>query len=271
MKELVVDEQLCATQGDVFAGGQELFDVFADHFSWSYAPIREGQGTLKLPVVKGPLTLIFDEAGKLVFSAEGAIGDTLSKRMQNDRLASRAKGPDHPLFGDDFRKTNQVPTGAPVTFSNLRTRARYTVVMFWNTWCSSCVEELYEWHKEQDSAYKFCAKQPDFCQVLALETGRAESGQSPKDYFAGLVNGNDDFDGWLKRRWTMPLAVEDIPLADGRAPMGWFAGWIKARFGSSDPRVVIYDKEGKVVGHWRSLPGEHGPRDTLKSIFERGE
>jgi hypothetical protein len=271
MKEIVVGEQNCTGEAELLAGGQEFFEVFADHFSWSYAPITEAQGRFRLPLVKGPLTLIFDETGKLVFSAEGAIGDALTKRMQNDQLASRAKGPDHPLFGDDFIKANHVPAGAPMTFSSLRSRTRYTAVMFWNTWCSSCTEDIEEWHREQDSAYRFCSKQPEFCQVLALETGRGESGQSPQNYFSGLVSGNDDFDGWLKRRWTMPLAVEDQPLADGRAPMGWFAGWVKARFGSSDPRVVIYDSEGKVVGHWRSLPGEHGPRDTLKSLFDRGE
>jgi hypothetical protein len=144
------------------------------------------------------------------------------------------------------------------------------MMMFWNTWCSSCTEELQEWHLEESSGYGFCRAHPEFCQVVALETGRAESGVASREYLAGLIRGNDDFDGWVSRGWSMPLAVEAEPYADGRAPMGWYAGWVRARFGSSEPRTVLYDREGKVVGVWRSLPGEHGPRDMLKKLYETG-
>jgi hypothetical protein len=268
VKQIVVDEQHCAPDSDLVTGGGEFFTTFADHFSWSYAPI----GTpMKLPAVAGPLTLIFDEAGRLVFSAEGMIGDTLAKRMQSDQLALRTKGPDYPLYGDDFNKAYRIPSGGPLTFSGLRSGPKYMVAIFWNTICSGCKDELEEWHKEPDSAYRFCSDRPEFCQVLAIETSREESGDTAKDYFAGLVTGNSDFEGWLKLRWTMPLAVEDVPLADGRAPRGWFHGWIRSRFSSIEPRVVIFDKEGKVVGSWRSLPGEFGPRDTLKKLFDEGE
>lgn len=270
-KELVVSDQFCGGDQSLLAGGGEFFDVFADHFTWSYKPIPEAAGKLRLAEMKGPMTLIFNADGKLVFSREGAIGDSLTKRMNKDKLAAGAEGPEYPLFWNDTPKSNHAPSGVKATFAGIRARTKYTAVMFWNTMCRSCTEEIDEWHKEADSAFNFCTAHPEFCQVVALETDRAESGKPAGDYLAGLLDGNNDFDGWRPKHWDMPLAVEDVPLADGRAPMGWFAGWIRSRMGSIEPRVVIFDSEGKVVQHWRSLPGEHGPRDLLKTMFDRGE
>lgn len=266
-RELAIDDESVCDRDRSLLGGQEFFEVFADHFSWSYQPIQSGPGRMKLPDIKGPLTLVFDSLGRLVFSREGMVGEAIDREMEQSGLANRAAGPRFGLmYEDGFANQKIVPTR--LTFDRLRLKAKYTVVMFWNTWCSSCTEELDEWHSEVDSAYQFCRSNKDFCQVVALETGREESGLSPDRYLVSLVNGNDDFDGWLSKRWTMPLAVETEPETDGSAPMGWFGGWVRARFGSSEPRTVLYDIEGKVVNTWRSLPGEHGPRDTLKKLYE---
>ena len=267
-RELNLSGAICGDE-EAFSGGAEIFDVFVDHFSWAYRPMDAGPGRIKLPDPKGPWTLIFDDAGRLVYSKDGVIAKSLAQRMDQDRLTKLATGPEFPLEWNS-EPGSRIGDAGVTTFSEMRMRAKYTMMMFWNTWCSSCTEELQEWHLEEASGYGFCRAHPEFCQVVALETGRAESGVASREYLAGLIRGNDDFDGWVARGWSMPLAVEAEPYADGRAAMGWYAGWVRARFGSSEPRTVLYDREGKVVGVWRSLPGEHGPRDMLKKLYETG-
>ena len=266
-RELAIDDASECDSEQILIGGQDFFDVFADHFSWSYMPGQVSPGRIRLPEVKGPLTLVFDSLGRTVFSQEGSLGDSLQIEMALNLLRYRAPGPQFGLRFDDS------PVGVKnnplnVTFDQIRASTKYTMVMFWNTDCSSCTDEIEEWHQESDSAYQFCRSHGNFCRVVALETRRAESGQSPENYLSSLVHGNDDFVGWITKGWTMPLAVELEPSSDGRAPMGWYSGWIRAKFGSSEPRTVLYDIEGKVVGTWQSLPGEHGPRDELKKLYE---
>ena len=270
VKEIVTHQELCDEEREFYVGGAEFFSVFSDHFNWSYRPLEVSPGKWQLPEISGPLTLVVDGQGRLVFSKEGAIGDGLKNRMEQDQLTKREVGPDYGLWINqhigslrDF--ANEASEAA--TFSKLRQTSKYTLVVFWNTWCGSCFEELDDWHRRPDSAYNFCRQSPDFCQVVALETGRGESGLSPKDYLTGLVNGNDDFEGWLKKDWTMPLAVEDLPFEDGRAPLGWYDGWFRARFGTKEPRNVLYDSEGKVVAAWLGLPGEHGPERALQKLY----
>jgi hypothetical protein len=33
-------------------------------------------------------------------------------------------------------------------------------------------------------------------------------------------------------------------------------------------RRLVYDREGKVVGAWLGLPGEHGPEKALQKLFQ---
>jgi hypothetical protein len=35
--------------------------------------------------------------------------------------------------------------------------------------------------------------------------------------------------------------------------------------------TVLFDREGKIVEKWRSLPGEHGPRDALNYLLKLEE
>ena len=271
LRELVTDQTACGGGTDeLFVGGKEFLSVFSDHFNWGYAPVETAPGRWRLPEVAGPIALVFDQMGKLVFSREGQINESLSERMNSDQLANRAAGPDFPMWLSGMPIKKAVPRdiiGVERRFSQVRSLSKYTLVMFWNTWCGSCFEELEDWHTRADSPYKFCQERPDFCQVVALETGRAESQSPPSEYLNGLINGNDDFEGWNKKGWTMPLAVEDLPLQDGRAPLGWYDGWFRARFGSKEPRNVLYDREGKVVGAWLGLPGEHGPEKALQKLL----
>lgn len=274
VKEIVTDQSLCDGQDDKLIGGKEFFSVFSDHFNWSYTPIEMAPGRWKLPDTSGPLSLIFDAHGRLVFSREGSIGSSLRDRMDSDELANREIGPDFPVWLSQQSSAAQnlsVKSGLQSTFSNLRQSSKYTLVVFWNTWCGSCFEELEDLHRRVDSAYNFCRQDPQFCKVVALETGRSESGLEPSSYLSGLINGNEDFEGWLKNGWTMPLAVEDFPLQDGKAPLGWYDGWFRARFGSKEPRNVLYDREGKVVGAWLGLPGEHGPERALKKLYNQNK
>lgn len=275
VREITTDKQACESSIDSgLVGGQEFLAVFKDHFNWGYKPNEVSAGRWQLPDVAGPLTLIFDRTGKLVFSREGKIDDSLVERMGRDQLHQREVGPDFSVWSTGQVNPKISPRkpltqeGSSKTFSQLRQSARYTVVMFWNTWCGSCFEELEDWHSRSDSPYRFCSERPDFCQVVALETGRSESDLAPADYLSGLVNGNDDFEGWQRKGWTMPLAVEDLPRQDGQAPLGWYDGWFRARFGSKEPRNVLYDREGKVIGAWLGLPGEHGLEKALQKLHK---
>jgi thiol-disulfide isomerase/thioredoxin len=269
---ITTDDSICNDQAnDNFVGGKEFLSVFKEHFNWSYVPTEVTPGRWKLPDVTGPMTLIFDRAGKLVFSRDGQIKEALVERMNGDQLAQRERGPDFPIWlteGSVRKAVPRSPKALARPFSQVRQTSKYTLVMFWNTWCGSCFEELDDWHSRGESPYGFCRDKPEFCQVVALETGRSESGLPPSDYLNGLVTGNDDFEGWAKKGWTMPLAVEDLPLQDGRAPLGWYDGWFRATFGSKEPRNVLYDREGKVVGAWLGLPGEHGPEKALQKLFQ---
>jgi thiol-disulfide isomerase/thioredoxin len=269
LKELVIGENLCTDDPDLFAGGSEFFETFSDHFNWSYRPLLSRPGRIKLPEVKGPLTLVFDDQGRLVFSKEGALADSLTARMAHDQMKDRAAGPEFSLAW------NQTPLTTPdanvaATFSDVRAHSKYTMVMFWNTFCSSCTEEIQQWHSEPDSAFNYCNAHKDFCQVTAIET--ETDGSSPQDYLKSLIlwDGTADDFSWQKNRWPMPLMVEGVPLPGGLAPLGWYSGWFRARFGSSEPRVVLFDREGKVVNSWNSLPGDHGARDAIRSMFEGG-
>lgn len=275
VREITTDEQACENSIDGgLVGGKEFLDVFKDHFNWGYKPNEVSSGRWQLPDVAGPLTLIFDRSGKLVFSKEGMIDDLLVERMGRDQLLQRETGPNFPVLATgpvarkEFPRKPLVQDVSSKTFSELRQSAKYTVVMFWNTWCGSCFEELEDWHSRSDSPYNFCSERPDFCQVVALETGRSESELAPVDYIKGLMNGNEDFEGWQKKGWTMPLAVEDLPRQDGRAPLGWYDGWFRARFGSKEPRNVLYDREGKVIGAWLGLPGEHGLEKAIQKLHK---
>lgn len=274
VKEIVTDQSLCGGQDETLIGGKEFFSVFSDHFNWSYAPIETAPGRWKLPDTSGPLALIFDGLGRLVYSKEGSIGSSLRDRMDNDKLANREAGPDFGIFlSQQFSSVRDlsVESVLPSTFSNLRQSSKYTLVVFWNTWCGSCFEELEDLHRRVDSAYNFCRQDPEFCKVVALETGRSETELEPPTYLSGLINGNEDFEGWLKKGWTMPLAVEDFPRQDGKAPLGWYDGWFRARFGTKEPRNVLYDREGKVLGAWLGLPGEHGPERALRKLHNQNQ
>jgi hypothetical protein len=270
-KEVAVDAGQCLKDPNLLTGGLEFYETFADHFNWGYTRENDGPGRYKLPEVRGPLTLIFDGAGRLVFSKEGVIGQSLSQRMIHDQLQDRAEGPDFSVAW------NQFPIKYPsannlATFSKVRSQSKYTLVMFMNMMCSSCLEEIGDWHAEQDSPYHLCLANPSFCQVTAIET--MPDGALPLVHLSNVILNPDSMYefGWVSKGWSMPVSVEGDQLTNGQAPNGWFNGWFKAKFGSSEPRVVLFDREGKVVSSWKSLPSEHGARDTMQKLFneERG-
>jgi hypothetical protein len=263
-RELAVDSNDSCQDGSRLLGGQEFYDVFADHFSWGYKPVSAGSGRVKLPDVQGPLTMVFDSLGRLVFSREGAVGDSLATGMENNRLTTRAPGPQFGILLND-KPGQEGAQDQSLTFDQVRGQAKYTLMLFWNTFCSSCLEKLEKWHAEKDSPYRFCAANPSFCKVIALETDRLDSGVEASEYLAGLIAGSE---GWSAKKYSMPLSVELDPPANGLAASGWYQGWVRAKFGSSEPRTVLYDREGKVLGSWRSLPDDHGARDALKKLFD---
>ena len=237
-------------------GGGEFFQTFRDHFNWHYAPVQINHKWV-LPDVAGPLTMVFDAAGKLVLSHEGALTpDELAQRWQIDHWTARAAGPNWALA---------IPTGT-TSFSQVRATSRYTLTVFWSTICTGCVEEISAWHAS-DQVLSWCRARPDFCQVQSVETGYPDSGL-PSDvasYLQGLLHGSPDFDGFDKLGWNIPLAVDMISPTGADADHRWFDGWVRTLYGP-DPRSILYDREGKIVGSWIAKLGETGPFDMLKKL-----
>ncbi|MCX6125592.1 MAG: hypothetical protein NTV34_12735 [Proteobacteria bacterium] len=241
-------------------GGKEIFETFADHFNWQYQ--AAGEPLKVLPDVKGPVTLVFDSNGKIVFSHEGLLTSTqLRDRWTLDRFAGRAKGPNFRMFSDQGESS----------FASWRHQAEWSLVIFWDTLCESCKLEITEWHKPE-GVLAYCRTNPEFCQVASLDTA-IEWDNDPASlpqYLEGVKHGgpNTLFDGFDALGWNMPLYVDPIPKVGSSLRNRWFESWVNGRFTSSLNRSVLYDREGKVRGSWTAKPGETGALDFLKGIKE---
>jgi hypothetical protein len=223
-------------------GGKELLDVFADHFNWRYKGVGSPRS---LPQVAGPIVLAFDGKGRLVFSHEGPLeASQLEKRWTTDSFTDRARGPDFRMFDGK----------AETSFGVWRQKSDYSFAVFWDPDCESCQDEINLWH-QPGNLLDYCKNDPDFCQVMSVETGAYYAGGSFEDYVSFLVMEYMDV-----RAWTIPLFVEPLPPDN---EYRWFQNSIQSKFMSPVNRSVVYDREGKVRATWEK--GTVGP-DALETI-----
>jgi hypothetical protein len=249
-----------ATSGLVAGGGAEFFTVFKHVFNWDYLPIEAPQTyDLSLPEVAGPLVLGFDAAGRIVFAKEGALA-------AGELAALAAKPRLEPARGPDFAMYRRTEAGADETFgfATWRQKARYTVLSAWGAYplpCGSCIEELQRWSGE-GALLDYCAARPTQCQMAALETHlpEADSGKTLAGFYDGILHGDGaDFDGFAALGIRVPLLLD--PRPEGDDPQGYlrriFDGYLVASFPDwgKEYRTVIYDREGKIVAAFRSMPG----------------
>jgi hypothetical protein len=234
----------------VMQGGADILESFQDHFSWNYTPTVNEDGSKTLPKIAGPIVLVFDKLGRLVFSHEGRLGETqLKERWQLDKLTARAKGPSHKIYKD-----RQMTDSA-----EWRSRSKWSVVVFYGRSCTSCSEEITSWHRP-NHLVDVCQRNPNYCQVLALEAGEDwdNEASSIPSYFDELSS------EYPSLGWTLPLGLDPTPLESSEGKR-WFNDWVKARFGSGY-RSVLFDREGKPRGSWPAIPSPTGPLELLQEI-----
>lgn len=246
----------------VYSGGAEVFQEFADHFSWTYTAVKNAAGKKVIPPVAGPLTMAFDSNGILVFSKEGAVSaEELQARFSADGFTQRAKGPAFAL---------QSAQGVS-DFSTWRQNAKWSVVIFWDTLCASCEEELTQWHRP-GNLLSYCNDNPSFCQVMALDRAVFwdNNPSSLPAYIDGVLHGSPDYDGFEAKGWNIPLYVDPFPNQGDDIKRRWFEGWVSARLDDMN-RSVLYDREGKVRGTWLAAPGDKGALEMLKAMNKQQE
>ncbi len=257
--------QICATSDrvPVYEGGASFFSVFKTHFDWSYTPIEHADFSLEMPPVEGPLLLGFARDGTLVHSIEGMVDEAaLAELVEGPAIGEVARGPDFRLF-DKAR--------GEFGFADLRRQAKYTVVSAWSAFplCQPCIEELVYW-SQPGKLVDFCAARPGECQLAALELHEPAADQSLESYFDDVLTGRlPEFDGMNARGVRIPLLLDPKPVS---GPLGngylfrFFDGYMSAAFPEMgyDPRTLIYDREGKIVGAFRS----ETPTEAHDPVFE---
>lgn len=253
----------CAN-GVTFQGGEAFYDVFKTHFNWDDPRELDSSTALSrfTHELQGPLILGFDEQGTLVYSKEGTLqAGELATAMAAPGFGAVARGPDFRLYDK--------ATGN-FKLADLRRKAKYTVVTAFGYMCSSCILELQHW-SEPNQLIDFCAARPGDCQLAAMETGELPAGQTLADYHDGIVHGSPDFDGFDALHIRAPLILD--PLDKYLLPNyadnldRFFEGYLIATSPNpawwGDPRTVIYDREGKIVGQFKSEPPAPGEDDPV--------
>jgi len=240
--DLPLDPQACGT-GMAARGGGEFFSSFHTHFSWNHAVSEsyEPEWSMTLSPVDGPLTFVFSKDGKLAFSKEGALVDgELSNFVATGDFNKRPRGPDFQFFGKekgDFK------------LADLREKSKYTVVSAYGTFCGSCIEEMKFWSKPGELK-DFCAARPEDCQVQMVNSDYPGDGQTFDQFLTEAA------DVLATSGINLPLAMDPInPNQDNGYLKRFFSGYLMAEFfyqlpveKRGDPRTVIYDREGRIVG-----------------------
>ncbi|MBQ7788560.1 MAG: 4Fe-4S binding protein [Clostridia bacterium] len=117
------------------------------------------------------------------------------------------------------------PTG--VKFNPANNKGKITIINFWGTWCTPCVEEL-PYFDEIASKYK------DNVTVVAVHT----------------VYYLHEPSGWISEKYpnTEMVFVRDIPLEEGSNKDMYYT--TMGGKNSTYPMTVILDENGVIIEHW---------------------
>lgn len=236
----------------VMTGGKEVFETFATHFNWNYAPVQDADNIhYKLPEVAGPVVLAFDTAGRLVFSKEGAISKA---ELTSHDFTTRALGPAYPI---------QTTKGS-ITFADVHRNSKYTVVQLFGLGCDGCEKELTEWSKP-GNMIDWCAERPEFCQVLSVEDSYPDDDNpaSVPNYFNTIFK---DKITQKNATWRFDHMAMDADPFGMDGSKRWMFGWSSGQFGEAVGRAILYDIEGKVVNTWVSTGNVTEVFDELKAL-----
>ena len=220
---------------------------------------------MSIPRVEGPLVFVFDRQGRLKFSREGLVTD--------GEIRTAATSPDVRATGPNFRFVGRAE--GPFGFASWRQQARYSVVSAFGKLCQSCMAEFKHW-SEPGGLIDWCAARPGDCQVIGIENGLPEPGQTEAAYLEALIFGDAGFEGLASLGVRVPVGLDPQPFDDFDGN-GWlrryFDGWLMAEFPEFglDFRTVIWDREGKVVGVFKAEAPQSGEDPVLvrlKSLLE---
>ena len=243
LTEGALDASACSG-GLIAAGGKELFTSFYNHFSWDNAVFEtyDPEWLMRLAPVSGPLTFIFGKDGKLVYSKEGRLEDSeLAAAVGSSDFSKRARGPDFEFYSKS--------SGA-FRLGDLRQKAKYTVVNAYGSSCSSCIEEMKFWSRPGELK-EFCASRPEDCQIQLVVS---DTPDGPQTFDRFLDEATDILTSYGIA--ALPLALDPTGLdSDDGYLQRFFSGYLQAEYFSAlgidkagDPRSVIYDQEGRIVG-----------------------
>jgi hypothetical protein len=256
----VPDRARCA-EGGIYRGGDEFLQTFRSHFDWNYLPTSDDYGTPSgIPSVKGPIVLGFNKDGSLFYSWEGPLPDKTSPTSIKAAIerggSGRAKGADFQTYdGSEL-----------VNFSELTQRSKFTVFTAFDRLCGSCLEELAHWSgaavkKDDESLLSFCEKDPDFCQVIALEAELARP---------NTAQGRDDFYHEIVNNYFKPNGIR-VPLFLDVNSFNDYGRIFESYLTNTHPNwdgvygTVVYDREGKILKDFKS-EGPKTPDPVLTTL-----
>jgi hypothetical protein len=263
---------LCSDNA-IYQGGSEFFaSQFKSLFNWNYEVSVAPDYTLSIDAVEGPLVFGFSKKGPISFTKDKLIasGDLETLVATSPEVN---KGPDFPFY-----KKN-AGVAEYVKFSEIRKQSRYTIVNIWSGGpppCGSCIVELEHWSKPK-GLIEFCDQNPSVCQFLSLEgfAPKVITDETLSDYYDqwtdGIVDGqgNVKFEGFKKLGITAEILLdplsnaEDFPEFEFRHR--FYNGYLQAIEPElySDPRTVIYDREGKHLATYKTNLDPENEKDEV--------
>ncbi len=264
----------CA-KGFAYKGGESFAQVFESFFDWNHPTAFDADHVLTLPVATEPWLLGFAKDGTLVYGSEGAVAETaVAAALAAPGFGAPARGPDFPF---------QASEGA-VGFSDLRTKARYTVVTaggYLPPPCGSCIEELKRW-SEPGQLFDFCDHSAGGCQVFAVSRDYRPGEQTPAAFLDFVMHGPatgtwHGLDGLGLARVRLLIDPKIWSDATDEEFYGsYHEGYLTAKFPLSraeanNPRTVIYDREGKLLSVFSSTSnaGDDPVFAKVKQLLDR--
>lgn len=228
----------------MFVGGKEFFDVFPSFFDWSHPrQLSADQLEVSIAPMNDLVVMGFDRAGQIVFAKEGAVNEAaVSERMRESSFGEPERGPDFVFYGQSGERR----------FADMRSKAQFTVVNFFDIGCTDCVKDMEDWSKP-GKLYDFCASGND-CQVLAFEDQEDYMERPLPEYFNVILNGDSSTGapGLNDYHVRLPLFLDPIKT-DPNNSLSYlpriYEGYFKGLYGKTNyvGGALVWDKEGKLV------------------------